>query len=305
MFRYKCLTVGLFLLSLTFCTPDLHAEAVIEEISLKNGDRITGKVIYVNDDAYIVKTESMGLLTIAREAVEKRSGELPPVAKAAPEKEKVWSGKVKGSLDRRRGNTNTTELAGGFQVIRKTERDEFRMEGNAYYSEASRKMDAQKYDGLIRYQYALGETGWFFHFFQVEADRDRFANVDYRFTPTSGLGYWFFREDDFKLMAEVGAGATRTVFIDETESTTEMVLTPRIYAEKKLFGASKVTQELRLYPQLTDVGEYRLRSETVLSNPITERLSLEVSLIDEYNSLPGKDTKKNDVRLVTSLAYIF
>ena len=55
----------------------------------------------------------------------------------------------------------------------------------------------------------------------------------------------------------------------------------------------------------TDSGEYRLRSETVLTAPVGKQVNLKVTLLDEYNSKPGGDAEKNDLRLTSGLSYSF
>ena len=66
-----------------------------------------------------------------------------------------------------------------------------------------------------------------------------------------------------------------------------------------------MAQDLTLYPSLGDTGEYRLHSETSLINPIDDRLSLRLSLIEDYNSNPAQDTKKNDMQIISALTYSF
>ena len=44
---------------------------------------------------------------------------------------------------------------------------------------------------------------------------------------------------------------------------------------------------------------------TMTDLPINESLSFELILIDDYNSSPAKDTKKNDTSLISSIVYTF
>ncbi|MBU0504007.1 MAG: DUF481 domain-containing protein, partial [Candidatus Omnitrophica bacterium] len=90
-----------------------------------------------------------------------------------------------------------------------------------------------------------------------------------------------------------------------TKDSNEAVLIPRAFFEKKLFGKSRISQDIIFYPSLTESGEYRFYSETTFINPINEKLSLRFSFIDDYNSKSTKDTKKNDARLISSLSYSF
>ena len=165
-------------------------------------------------------------------------------------------------------------------------------------------MDAQRWNLMSRYAFSFGEMKWY-NFYKAEANHDRFANIDYRIIPSSGVGYWFSDAEDFKAMAELGLGLEYTNYRDATKDETEAVLIPRGFLQKRLWGQSRISEDLTLYPSLEDMGEYRLHSATVFSNPINDALSLELSLINDYDSDPPANIKKHDMRLISSLVYSF
>lgn len=301
------------ILTLFFCLCGaLQASAA--EIYLNNGDRITGELLHRNQDSYIVKTEAMGVISVfeknvkqmldpdivLKDSIMESEPETPK-----PEKKKIWSGEADLGADLQRGNKETAELTAGAAIKRKTERNEFDLAGHAYYSAEDKKMNAQKYDAMTRYAYSFGKDLKWYNFYKGEAEHDRFANIDYRLTPTTGLGYWFYDTDDFKAMAEIGVGIEYTVYREGKESDSEGILVPRIYLEKRLLGKSKISEDFTIYPSFTDSGEYRAKSLTVLSAPLTEQVSLKFTLLDEYNSKPGGKAKKNDLRLTSGLSYSF
>ena len=183
-------------------------------------------------------------------------------------------------------------------------KDEINFKTMIQYSSADKKMDSQKWYNLLRYGRSLKESAWYY-FTKIEADHDYFANIDYRITPSAGLGYWFCDRDDYKLLTELGVGYQHTNYRDATKSSNEPVLIPRGYFEKEIIGKSRLSQELVLYPSLKDTGDYRLHSETALINPINDKLSLKLSFIDDYNSAPAAGTKKNDTLFASSLSYSF
>lgn len=284
-----------------------------DEIHLKNGDKITGKIISQLDDMIIIDTEAMGSIDIKREFIAKiLTDEDIKIAKAKEAKTKAreeeakpWQGEVSAGYNVTSGNTKDKQLSGKFYVNKKTKYYEFRLKGDGYYSSTNRKMNAQKYYGMGRFAFSFGPSLKWYNFYRIEADHDRFADIDYRLVPCGGIGYWFSDHPDFKAMVEVGAGLEYTNFRTTTKSRTEMVSVPRGYLEKRLWGESRISEDLKVYPTLTDSGEYRIYSETAFTNPLTDVLKLRISLINEYNSNPPKDTKKNDMRLISSLVYSF
>jgi len=83
-------------------------------------------------------------------------------------------------------------------------------------------------------------------------------------------------------------------------------LIPRLVAQKRLFDKATLSQELTSWhPFGSRFGEYRLKSETALTNPLSEKLSLRFILIDEFNSDPTGAAEKNDLRIASGLVAAF
>jgi len=195
---------------------------------------------------------------------------------------------------------------GGFLFRRKVEKvNEFRVQGDAFYGAQNRKMNSQRYSGMVRFAHSFGKEKKWYRFIKTEGDHDRFANINVRITPSIGIGYWFWDLPGWKAMAELGAGVTFTDFRNNTDDKAELEIIPRAYLEKKLIGRSVLSQDAIAYPSLTEDGDYRFRLDTSFKNPITDRLSLRLSMINNYNSNPGKEIKKHDLRLMSSFEYAF
>jgi len=146
--------------------------------------------------------------------------------------------------------------------------------------------------------------GWY-NFYRVEADHDRFADIDYRFVPAAGVGYWFYDLPKLKLLLEAGAGYEHTSYRSNIKDKGNWVLVPRAFFEKELFTNTKIRQDVSYYPAFEDFSDYRIHSETILDIAMNQKLSLRISLIDDYNADPPADTKDNDLRVISSLAYSF
>jgi len=277
--------------------------AYADEIYLKNGDRISGTVVSEDDRSVVIDSEAMGEVSVDRSHVARLV-----IGKAETEVKKeelkLWQGEITAGYNRSDGNTQNGQLTTGFRAKRKTDDDEFDLRGDAYYSSSNEKMDGQKWSSVIRYAFSFWERKWY-NFYKLESDHDRFANIDYRLVPSAGIGYWFSDEPDWKMMVELGGGFEHTVFRDDTADSDEAVLIPRGFVQKLFFGRVTLSEDIIVYPSLTDTGEYRLHSETVLTTPVSDALSLRVSFIDDYNADAPKDTKKNDILTTTSLVYSF
>jgi len=273
-----------------------------EEIHLKNGDTVSGEIIEQSDENISLKTDAMGTILIKRDFVDYiDSVDKETLAQA---EEKLWQREISLGYNESSGNTQNNQFSLRFYATRKTDRDEFTIKADSFYSSSNKRVDTQKCYGMGRYAFSFWKNKWY-NFYKIEGDHDRFANIDYRIVPSTGIGYWFSDQPDWKAMVEVGVGLEHTNFRDTTKDSNEMILVPRAFFEKKLFADSRFSQDLIMYPYLEDMGKYRLHSETSLVNPINDKLSLQLSLLTDYNSTPPKDTKKRDMRLISSLIYAF
>lgn len=275
-----------------------------DTIYLKNGDRISGEIAEESKGYIIIETEAAGSITIGKKFVERIATDEEIKEVEAEKKERLWHKELSIGYNKSSGNTRKDALSGRLYANRKTEEDEFTVKADAFYSSANSKMDAQKWYGMLRYAYSFWERKWY-NFYKIEADHDRFANVHYRLVPSLGSGYWFFDREDWKAMVEIGVGFEHTDFKDDTKDSNQAVLAPRVFFERALFGKSRLSEDIRLYPSLENAGDYRLHSEAAFINPINDKLSLRFSLIEDYNSDSSKNVKKNDLSLVSSLVYSF
>ncbi|MFC1667436.1 YdiY family protein [Candidatus Omnitrophota bacterium] len=303
MKQHFSFTLLLFLF--LFCQQhDLFAD----EVYLKNGDRLSGKVIEDSKEAVAIETEALGKLRLEKRFVERvvRDEKIKHLKadKEDEDKKALWKREIAIGYAKSGGNTQKNNLSTSFYANRKTQDNEFTLKGSFLYASSNRKMDAQKWNGMARYAVSFWERKWY-NFYKVESDHDRFANVDYRIVPSLGLGYWFNDGPTWKAMAEVAVGLERTNFRDGTKDSEEAILVPRAFFEKKLWAESSIKEDLYVYPRLEDMGVFRLHSETIFENPINDSLSLRISVIDDYNSEPARNSKKNDVQIISSLAYSF
>jgi putative salt-induced outer membrane protein YdiY len=288
-------------------------------IYLKNNDRLTCVIVYESDDEISVIAESVGKVTINKALIERveRQGQeivldrqaLPttvPEKTQSPDNDVLWKREISAGFHRATGNTREDNFAGSLLIHRNHKHvDEWMIKGNMFYSSTKRKMDRQKWFLSGRYAYSFGRDKKWYNFYRLEADHDRFADIDYRFVPAGGFGYWFFDTDKTRLMAEVGAGIERTHFKSNAKDASDWVLIPRAWFEKKIFENITISQGISYYAAFEDFDHYRLRSETACDFLINSQLKLRFSVFDDYNSNPTKDTKKNDLRFMTSLAYSF
>jgi putative salt-induced outer membrane protein len=281
-----------------------------DEVYLANGDRLTGEVVEATDATVTLKTSAAGTVTIDRaevarvsppEALVSRLAAAPPPPE--PEPADPWSGEIGAGYSLTTGNTESSQLDGRVAAVWKQAPHEVELKADAVYGSKDEKMNTQKYFQKAKYSRAFGEDARWTVFAQEEADHDRFADIHGRITPSAGVGYWWLRRERFKLQTELGGGFTHTDY-RTSDTTTEAVLVPRLYAEA-LVGKVKLSEDWTLYPSLSEAGEYRWKSESVAEYPLSATLAARLSLINERNSAAPEGSEKSDTRLVSAIVQKF
>ncbi|MBU1124802.1 MAG: DUF481 domain-containing protein [Candidatus Omnitrophica bacterium] len=277
-------------------------EEVAVEVYLKNGDKLSGTMIKEDSAEVIVFHSVLGEVTVPRAHIARvaRDDAKKPVEPIAF----IWEKELTLGYQKTSGNTQSSQVAIDGMLHKKSEHDEWIIKGNSFYSSSKRKMDTQKWYGLMRYAFSFWENKWY-NFYKAEGDHDRFADIEYRIVPASGVGYWFADTDTYKAMVELGVGFEHVHYRGITKNKNEGVLIPRAFFKKSIFADSFLSQEITGYSSMEDNGNFRLRAETVFENPLTQYLSLRLIFVDEYNSDVSADSKKNDTRFISSLKYSF
>lgn len=287
------------------------SSAYADEIYLKNNDKISGQIVEEDEYTLSVKTEAIGLISIRKEFVDRIARpQTSPKEDQKRQETKIplaaWQGDIAAGYNTARGNTRTERFSLSALANRNRRHvDEWTFKGDLFYSEADNKMDVQKWYGMGRYAFSFGPRKAWYNFYRLEGDHDRFAEIRYRAIPAAGIGYWFFDLPQTRLLAEAALGVEWTDYYGRKKSASELVAIPRLFYEQVLFERGKFTQDVHLYPALTDSGSYRVRSESALTVSINDRMGLRLSLIDYYNSEPPDETGKNDLTLMSSLTYSF
>ncbi len=274
-------------------------------VNLKNGDRISGEILEDANGFLKVKTELLGEISINKDMVVVEAP-APVVEAAAAKVPKAWEHKVSAGYNTTNGNTKTAAANISLNSKYKKDRSEWLVKGSLDYASSNSRMTTQKFFGKAQSDYRLGEGSSWFNTRSVEITHDKFANVDYRILPAVGIGYWFWEGDLSKSEFDLGLGYEYTNYnLTDVKATGNLTLMPHYYVDKTLFGKSKISEDLTMYPSLESFADYRLRSETSLVNPLSETLSWKLSFIDEFNSAPASGAKKNDTTLMSSIEYAF
>jgi putative salt-induced outer membrane protein YdiY len=311
-----------------------------DEVTLENGDKLTGTVVKVEGGKLTLKTDYAGAVEILVEKIKslvtdhpveikmeagellkgkvKTIGEGKLEVEPEPEREAAivdWKKVVAVNPPRRKltgsitvGGTsqsgNTERLSGsiGADAAIKSDRDRFSLRFLFNYGEEKGEETVNNTYLSLKYDYFF--TKRFYGLLGLELYKDKFVDLNLRTIvgPGAGLQVW---DDPVKsLFLEAGV----TYFSeDRIDNPHRDWVAARLAADFRYRFSKIITFAERIegYPSLTYGGEYTLRNEASLISPLGAAWSLKLSNIWLRNSDPPPGIERDDFTWILGLQYSF
>jgi putative salt-induced outer membrane protein YdiY len=324
-----------------------------EQVTLKNGDRLTGAVLSMDGKKLVVKTSYAGEVAIDWAEVSKFESDKPlvitrtdkqvlsgtvategpdvmittaqgpqklpladvsamrsPADQAAYEKSlnpgmlQGWTGGGSFGFALARGNSETTNLALGFDALRKTSKDAWIVDAASIYSTDAKTntTSANSFQGSIRYDHNLTKRVFAYGIFA--GGYDTLQSLNYRILPGGGLGFHAIASERTTLDLLGGFGYTRESYYT---GLTRNLITATLGDEfaYKITKNTSFTQNLYYLPALNDTSIYRVTGNVGLATKLNGWLTSNLNFNDRYNSAPVLGNKKNDVLFTAGLGFTF
>ncbi|MDA0902202.1 MAG: DUF481 domain-containing protein [Proteobacteria bacterium] len=205
------------------------------------------------------------------------------------------------------GNTDTSKVYINGKIIKEFENSLWESSGNLLHSSADGIMNGQRWLAHSGYLLNFGKKDKWFNNYQITVDHDRFANIDYRALPSTGIGYWFSKEKDYILRTDAGVGYVVTKFRDpdpqDKEESAALIFNG--YFKKKVFDTSTISQEVNFIPSLKFEAGFRAKSISTFSNTINGKFDIELKYIVDYNSEPSAQATTTDKIFAFGIKYKF
>jgi putative salt-induced outer membrane protein len=227
-----------------------------------------------------------------------------------------WSGALSAGLTLTRGNSKTTLATAVAALDRKTDKDEWSFGGNVTYGQAQVIANGVKTDSTTaqnadlfgqynRFLFTDRLKDRFYIFGRAEGYHDDLASIHYRLTVSVGPGYYFIKNTNTDLSAELGPG-----FISQSVGSDEENFPILRAAEKfnhKLSDRARLWEKAEIDPDLSNISNYIITSEIGVAADLTASKALELQcyLDDNYNSKPAPGRVENDLQLVVAIGYKF
>jgi putative salt-induced outer membrane protein YdiY len=220
----------------------------------------------------------------------------------APKKPKTaWNHSLSAGATLARGNTDTTLISADYTAVKKTPKDEYNGMLGMAYGEQDNKQTADNYKGSFQWNHLFTTNNY--GYLRAEALRDYISDVDYRFTVGPGLGHYLIKGTNTTFAVGGGVNFEGQSLGNQGDTFATFRLADKF--EQKINNHARIWQIVEFLPQVDRLQNYLVNFEVGAEAPFTKSLSLKAYLDDNFDSRPALDHVKNDVRLVTGMAFKF
>jgi len=313
------------------------AEKII--IHLKNGDRLTGQILSENTNEVTLTTTLFGTVKVPVAEISKRETIAEPapatatntstnapatvsttstnaLAKNAPVKPanleaqpiaatpRNWEHQLQFGLSLRYSTVDQQE----FLVIAKSTyaKDRFRQifDLNFSYGETEGVPSANRLTTSEKSEYQLSKKAYVFGL--AGGGYDELRKIDAQFEIGPGFGYELLNLTNhaFVWKTEGGFNYQREYRSDNTELNSYSLRIAEIFAWR-VWGKLTADAKIEFFPDLQDFGDFRFRLENNWRYPLTDRMSLDLVVIDLYDTHAAADVKRNDLQIRSTLGIKF
>lgn len=307
-------------------------------LELKNGDRVTGRVLSENTNAVTVSNSWSSSLVIPLAEISKRLTNGAAIANATTNGTptnavalakavastnrlfkspllKNWHGELQVGADltfseRDRqvynGKSKLLYTNGPVKAVLDYDmtygRSEINQAGRSNTVRRTTVTDANRMNGSVKVEYDLTKRWYLYNL--SGAGYDEIRKIDFRWELGPGLGYHLVRITNFLVNVEAGFNYQNEVHTDDTSVKT-------FYYRLAENAAWKITPRLtwdekfEYMPRVADFGQYRIRFETNLRYALLQNVFFNLSLIDIYDSEPATGVSRNDLQVRSSIGVRF
>src|SRR3954471_4765882 len=316
--------------------------ALGDEVRMKNGDRLTGKVTEASGGKLKVSSAAAGDVTIDLKDVDTFSTDEPvevrlkdgrilrerlqasettgvvtaadgtPVTfadvKSISSKGAHWTGAlVVGGLITR-GNSDTESLNASIEATRRGDFDRISATAGYIYSRqkdpdtGNKSTTADNWFAAGKYDYFFSEK--VYGFASLRAEHDTIAALDLRLTPSVGVGYQWLERPDINFNTEAGLA---WVYEDYASGGSDNHIAARLayHFNKKFNDKVAFLHNLEYLPSLEDLSDFNLNADAGIRATLTKTMFAEFKFEWRYDATPAPDASNNDLRYLLGVGWTF
>ena len=313
-------------------------DAVADEVVMKNGDKISGKVVDLGGGKLKVETPHSGVVVLewaqvasiktdAAVKVKLTTGEAfegkigagqdgkilidsagaqtevtPDKVKSFNEPPVAWHGSVDLAGRKTDGNTHNSSLLFAAEALRTTEKDRILLKWVFRYGETDNVVTERNSYAIAKYDYLF--TDRIYGYASGELFSDKFKDLRLRSILAVGAGYIFEKSKDLDLWGDVGLAYVDNDLIDgEDESYPGGRISAHV--RKSLPLGFELIDDVVFLPNFEEGDAWLLRNELALATALGHGLSFKAGWITDYDNDPPDDVREHDNTYFVGLGYKF
>lgn len=314
-----------------------------DEITFKNGDRLTGKITSLVDGKMYVTTPEAGVLTIDASQVRSFATDAPidlrlsdgtfmnrkvnladdgvqlsggllgehrvgvgDIDAINPAKTQ-WLGEIKFGGMLSRGNTSSETINLGIDLTRKTVQDVLSFDAGYQYGRTKNRATGAQTATADNWQtelkYEYNFTKRLYGFADVLASRDRLAFLDLRFNPAIGVGYRWLMKPDFTFATEGGIAWVYENYTNNTPTRRDFSLKLAYHLTKKFNDHVALFHNLSYFPSVEHGSNFIVNTDAGLRATLTKHFFTEFKVVLDYDSKPANGALKTNTRYQLNAGY--
>lgn len=317
-------TAATLLSAISILSPAAHADI----LTTKNGDRVTGSFVRIEEGNVVFQSEIFGVLRIPEDHVSvelvapqpieiesvsaaNETSEAPTTTQTAPAgaaepfqstKSSNWEKQIEFGLMAQGGRRHYSNYSVLLDVVRRLgEQDEIRVLFNRYYGKSDGSVATDSTLASANYKKGISED--FFVNTTATYESDALKGLNHDASQGIGIGMNLMNREKVTLKMGAGAGFRHREFSGESANWNALVdafqtlnfsITDRLTLKQRV--------AVNAVPDLPD--DFQVKFRAALVSSITEALDMSVRYEYEYDGSINHDIR-NIERLVTSIGYAF
>lgn len=290
-------------------------------IFMKNGDRITGEVLSVNENEIQLRTPYSTVIFVERKFVKKMEGVVAHKASSKPEhvektvvaevsetesrivhKPKDWQARVDltSSLSKGNNDSHTLALQGNWQ--RRHQQNSYMVDFKGRREEQEGKLvdKREKIDLGINYHL---EDGWFYAVnARWESSDAAFVDSRYSVHPSIGRTLWSDNRKTLSVQMDTGYSWEES---PRSSEQSELVGLQVNFNYRFPSGRASAYLKNHAYKNLDGLENVISKTEVGVQYPLNEHIYLKLQLDYDYNSKPFRGADKEDIVLTAGAGVNF
>lgn len=215
-----------------------------------------------------------------------------------------WHGSVNVGMNLGFGTTERQTYYGNARANHAFQRIRNTADFGISYGTVNRRETDNRVNGTLRTEFDLGQKRKIYLYNAGGAGHDAVRRIALEFNEGAGIGYKFIERPKLQLSGDVGAQYQSINY----ETAPDRDYMSARFGENltwKISDKLTITQKLTFSPNVGDFSDYRVRFELQAAYPLFKRVTLSLSLIDQFDSQPPAGVDNNDLQVQSLLGLSF